>query len=74
MLLTVCALVGRTLAGVNGIATAALVFLPLWLVAAINTYVGVSSAGYTIAQATPIFVAVFTLPTAAALFTWSKLR
>jgi hypothetical protein len=75
VLLGVCALVGRSLGGANGIATAALVFLPVWLVgAAINMYVGVSRAGYTVAQEAPIFLLVFGAPAAVALFTWWKLR
>ena len=74
-LLGVCALVGRSFGGGSGVATAALVFLPLWLVAAgINMYVGVSRAGYTVAQEAPIFLLVFAVPAAAALFTWWKLR
>ena len=75
ILLGVCALVGRLLGGANGIATAALVFLPVWLVAAaINMYVGVSRAGYTVAQEAPIFLLVFAAPAAVALFTWWRLR
>jgi hypothetical protein len=75
VLLGVCALVGRMLGGANGVATAALIFLPVWLIAAAtNMYVGVSRAGYTVAQETPIFVLVFTVPAVVALFTWWKLR
>ena len=75
VLLGVCALVGRMLGGANGVATAALIFLPVWLIAAAtNMYVGVSRAGYTVAQETPIFVLVFTVPALVALFTWWKLR
>jgi hypothetical protein len=70
-----CALVGRMLAGASGVATAALVFLPLWLVgAAINMYIGVTRAGYSVAAETPIFVIVFAVPAAIALFAWMRLR
>lgn len=42
LLLIVCALTGRALAGSSGTGTAALVFVPLWLIgAAINLYLGV---------------------------------
>ena len=53
----------------------ALVFLPLWLIGAgINLYVGVKQAGYTVAEEMPIFLLVFAIPAAVALFTWWKLR
>jgi len=75
VLFGICVLMGRSFGGASGVATAALVFLPLWLVAAgINMYVGVSRAGYTIAQEAPIFLLVFTVPAAAALFTWWRMR
>jgi hypothetical protein len=74
-LLGLCAVVGRMLAGAPGVATAALVFLPLWLVgAATNMYIGVTRAGYSVAEETPIFVIVFAVPAAVALFAWMRLR
>lgn len=74
-LLGLCAIAGRILGGTYGAATAALVFLPLWLIAAaINMYIGVKRAGYSVAEETPIFVVVFAIPAAAALFVWWKLR
>jgi hypothetical protein len=74
-LLGLCALVGRMLGGTSGIATAALAFLPLWLVGAgINMYIGVKRAGYSVAAESPIFLIVFGLPAAVALFAWTKLR
>ena len=74
-LLALCAILGRLLVGPSGIATAALVFLPLWFVGAgINMYIGVKSAGYSVADEAPIFVVVFAIPAAAALFTWWKFR
>jgi hypothetical protein len=74
-LLGLCALVGRVLGGTAGTATAALVFLPLWLVGAgINMYVGVRRAGYSVAEEAPVFLVVFAIPAAAALLAWWKLR
>jgi hypothetical protein len=74
-LLGLCALVGRVLGGTAGTATAALVFLPLWLVGAgINMYVGVKRAGYSVAEEAPVFLVVFAIPAAAALLAWWKLR
>jgi hypothetical protein len=74
-LLGICALVGRALGGTPGIATAALVFLPLWFIGAgINMYMGVKRAGYSVTEEAPIFLVVFAIPAAAALFAWWKLR
>lgn len=66
VLLGLCVLIGR-LIGVP-LASAALAFVPLWLVGAgINMWVGVSRAGYTVAQEFPIFLVVFAVPAVAAL-------
>ena len=74
-LLGICAVVGRMLAGASGVGMAALVFLPLWLVgAAINMYIGVTRAGYSVAAEAPIFAIVFAVPAAVALFAWMRLR
>jgi hypothetical protein len=74
-LLGICALVGRVLGGAAGNATAALVFLPLWLIGAgVNMYIGVKTAGYSVAEEVPIFLVVFAIPAAAAVFWWWKLR
>lgn len=74
-LLGMCALLGRVLGGGSGIATAALVFLPLWFIGAgINLYIGVKSAGYTVAEEAPIFALVFAVPAAVAGFVWWRLR
>lgn len=46
-------------------------FIPLWLVvAAVNMWIGVSRAGYSVAEETPIFLLIFALPAAAAAFVW----
>lgn len=74
-LLGLCAAAGRVFGGTSGIANAALIFLPLWLIGAgINMYIGVKRAGYSVAEEAPIFVVVFAIPAAAALFAWWKLR
>ena len=50
-----------------------LAFIPIWFVAAgINMYIGVSQAGYTVAQEAPIFLLVFGLPAAIAIALWRR--
>jgi len=70
-LLGICLLVGRLIGGPGqaaSIATAAKVFLPLWLVGAgINLWIGVSKAGYSLADEAPVFAMVFAVPAAIAL-------
>jgi hypothetical protein len=67
-------LVGRWLAGATpaiGAARAALVFLPLWfIVAAVNMWIGVTKAGYSVADEAPIFLLVFAVPAVIAVFVW----
>ena len=59
-LLVLCLVVGRA----NG----ARVFLPLWFLAAgVNMWYGVSRAGYSVAEETPVFLYVFAIPAAVAL-------
>ena len=66
VLLGACALAAGVLG--TSVAKAALWFVPLWLVgASINMWVGVSRAGYTVAQEFPIFLVVFGVPTLVAL-------
>lgn len=71
VLLALCLLIGRWVDGPTpavGLVNAVKVFVPLWLVAAgINMWVGVSKAGYSVAEEAPIFVVVFAVPTAVAL-------
>jgi hypothetical protein len=60
-LLGLCLLIARSVGsgGNESIATAALVFIPLWLVAALlNMWVGVARAGYSIAAEAPIVFGV----------------
>jgi len=74
-LLGLCALTGYFLGGTAGIAKAALIFIPLWLVGAgINMYMGVEQAGYSVAEEVPMFLLVFAVPAVAALIMWWMLR
>lgn len=69
LLLAVCLAAGR-LAGGPAIAAATPVkfFIPLWLAGTLfNMYIGVTRAGYPVADELPIFLAVFTVPVAVAL-------
>lgn len=51
-----------------GMATAARWFIPIWLIGAgINMWIGVSKAGYSVAEEAPIFLVVFAVPAAVAL-------
>jgi hypothetical protein len=53
------------------IVMAAEVFIPVWLLAALfNLWVGVSRAGYSIAEELPFFAVVFAVPAAVAGFLW----
>lgn len=68
VLLAFCLLVGRATDGSGGMARAALWFLPLWLIATlVNMWVGVSRAGYTVAQEAPVALVVFIVPALIAL-------
>ena len=74
-LFALSALVGCILGHGRGVATAALVFLPLWFVGAgINMYMGVEQAGYSVAEEVPMFLLVFAVPAVAALIVWWVLR
>ncbi len=70
LLLGVFALFGKLWGGdLSGIAVGAKFFIPVWLmVALINMWVGVTKAGYTVAQELPILLVVFTVPTIVAAF------
>jgi hypothetical protein len=63
-----CGLVLLTLCLVFGRAAGAKLFLPLWLVAAaVNLWIGVARAGYSVADEAPVFLLVFGIPAAVAL-------
>jgi hypothetical protein len=60
VLLALCVVIGR--------ASGAKLFIPLWLVAAgINMWIGVTRAGYSVAEEAPIFLLVFAVPAVVAL-------
>jgi hypothetical protein len=52
---------------------AALYFLPTWLAgAALNMWLGVSRAGYSVRDEAPIFLLIFAIPSVFALVAWWK--
>lgn len=56
------------------VARASLWFIPAWLVcAAINMWIGVSRAGYSVAEEFPIFLVVFAVPALVAVLVRLKL-
>jgi hypothetical protein len=66
-------LLGRLLGGgaPSALATAARCFIPVWLIgAAFNLWVGVSRAGYPLADEVPFFIVVFAVPAGAAGLVW----
>ena len=75
LVLGIMAALGRIAGGHDGFVRALLVFLPTWLVgAAVNMLIGVKGAGYSAADEAPVFVVVFVVPAAVALYLWSTLR
>jgi len=74
VLLGMCLLIGRLLAGgAKGMSRGALFFIPIWLVLSmINLWVGVSTAGYTVAQEFPILLVVFGVPAVIAALLWRR--
>ena len=77
VLLALCLLIARLVGGpapAVGVAGAAKLFIPLWLVAAaINMWIGVSKVGYTVAEEAPFFLVVFAVPAGVALLLVWKL-
>lgn len=71
LLLGIFLLISHYLARAS-LATGAKFFIPLWFVmAAINMWVGVSRAGYSVGEEAPIFLLNFAVPAAvAALLIW----
>jgi hypothetical protein len=64
-MLALFAFAGRAFGGAHGFAIAAILFLPVWLIgAAINLYVGVATAGYSVKEESPIFLLIFSVPAA----------
>lgn len=68
LLLAVFSLFGKLWGtGAPDIALAAKAFVPVWLlIALVNMWVGVTKAGYSVAQELPILLVVFAVPAAAA--------
>ena len=67
----VCLGAARLFSGVNASATAlaTAIFALLWLVVAgANMWMGVSRAGHSFAEEFPIFLLIFAVPTAVAVF------
>jgi hypothetical protein len=74
VLLGLSVLAGRWMVGTGTsfMVTAAKVFIPIWLVAAlVNLWMG-TRAGYSVAEEVPIFLLIFAAPAAVALFIWWK--
>jgi hypothetical protein len=70
-LLLVCLLISRFTSAPRALATAAIIFIPLWFFASgVNMYIGVRKAGYTVAEELPIFCLVFAVPVVFALGVW----
>jgi hypothetical protein len=72
--LGICLFAGRFFGrGPETIALGAKIFIPLWLLAAaINLWMGVAKAGYTVMEELPIFALIFALPAVAAAYVWWK--
>lgn len=73
LLLGLVVFAGRLIGGGTAMVTAAKIFIPLWFGAAgLNMWIGVSRAGYSVAEELPIFLLIFALPAVAAGFVWWK--
>jgi hypothetical protein len=73
VLLAIFVLIGRFVGSpvASAMARAALYFLPVWLIAAaVNMWMGVAKAGYSVGEEAPIFALIFAVPAALALFLW----
>ncbi|KAJ8134515.1 hypothetical protein OY671_012272, partial [Metschnikowia pulcherrima] len=73
--LAVFVLVARFFGGdaSGAIGTAVKIFSPVWLVcASVNMWIGVSRAGYSVADEAPISASVFGSPASAGSFIWWK--
>jgi len=71
LLLGLVLVVGRWIGGTGTgpMLTATKVFLPIWLVVAlVNMWMGVAQAGYSVTEELPIFLLIFAVPAALAVF------
>jgi hypothetical protein len=74
IVLAICVLAPRLAGRPEWSVAGAKIFIALWLAAAlVNMWIGVSRAGYTVAEELPIFLLIFALPAAGAGFAWWKL-
>jgi hypothetical protein len=74
ILLAICLLAPRVAGRPEWSVTGAKIFIALWLAAAlVNMWIGVSRAGYSVAEELPIFLLIFGLPAACAGLAWWKL-
>ena len=77
VLWAVCLGVAKLLASAStsSMITATVAFVVIWFVAAAaNMWIGVSHAGYSFREELPIFLVIFVLPSAVAMFvTWKGL-
>jgi hypothetical protein len=77
LLLLALGLLGARFLGTTGnaaLAAAAKYFIPVWLcLAVLNLWVGVSRAGYSVTEETPVLVVVFSVPAAIAAVLWWRL-
>ena len=65
---------GRYVGGTPAMLIALKLFVAVWLILALfNLWMGVSGAGYSLAEELPIFLVVFAVPAGAAAFAWWKL-
>ena len=65
---------GRYVGGTSTMLIAVKVFVGVWLILALfNLWMGVSGAGYSLAEELPIFLLVFAVPAGAAAIAWWKL-
>jgi hypothetical protein len=73
ILLAIFVLIGRFAGSpvASAMAKGALYFLPVWFIAAaVNMWMGVAKAGYSVAEEAPIFILIFAVPAAVALLIW----
>lgn len=73
--LMIFVVMGRSASTPRGVAVASLAFITLWLIlAATNTYIVGTSAGYSVTDGMPVFLLVFAVPGLVALALWHKFR
>jgi hypothetical protein len=72
-LLGLCLGAGWLAGGAEKLKVAALAFIGLWFIAAaVNMYLGVARAGYSFMDELPVFLVIFAVPAAVAIFLRSR--